>query len=825
MPWNDFSYTIRTLRKSPVFAITAILTIALGIGACTAIFSVADAVLLRPLPYKDPNRLVFACHDMKVRNVTDFPFTVADYIDLRDGAKSQFEDIAGFFTFRNIAQKQDGSPEQLHMAIVTPNFFRLLGQSVAFGRDFTDADGQPPPAPQPGQPVQAAQRIPGFAILSYEYWQRRYGGDTSIIEKGFTGFPGSPLIVGVLAPGFELLVPPHWNQERQPDIFLASRLVYDGANRTNVSQLLIGRLRGGATVEQAQTAADLVAAGARRNFPIHNTSGYAIRIEPMHGYLVAQVRPAILALMSAVVFLLLIASANVANLMLVRASLRSRELAVRTALGGNWWRLVRQMLTEAVLIAGAGAILGIGLAWAGIRELISIAPANIPRLDTIRIDPGVLAFAVFAALIAAALFGLPPAIRAARPDIMQVLRGSGRTAGLAGGGFLRSAVVIAEVALSFILLIGSGLMIRSFVALENVDPGFNPHGVLTFLLLGNRGGTAPEARAALMREIQTRLAALPGIEKASGSNLIPLTGGYNPIRWGTEQALVDQSKFQAANFQIVLPGYFEAIRARLIAGRTFTEENNATDGKLVVIDDLLAKKAFGNESAIGKRILARIRTPDPEWFEVIGVVAHQHQESLVETGREQIYVPDAYMMHGAINRWVLRTSGDPAKYIGPVRAEMARIDAHSLILEMQPMQAIVDHAQSGTRFELVLIGIFAVIAALLAAVGLYGVLSTAVRQRTSEIGVRMALGAAPSRIFSLFVTHGLELSAAGVGVGLLAASALTRLMSSMLIGVQATDPLTFIAMAFLFFVIAAIASWVPARRAAKLDPTVALREE
>jgi putative ABC transport system permease protein len=511
--------------------------------------------------------------------------------------------------------------------------------------------------------------------------------------------------------------------------------------------------------------------------------------------------------------------------MLVRASLRGRELAVRTALGGSWWRLIRQMLTEAFLIAGAGANLGIGLAWAGIKELISIAPANIPRLDTVRIDPVVLLFAALAAFLAAVLFGLPPAIRTAKPDIMQVLRGSGRTAGLAGGGFLRNTVVVAEVALSFVLLIGSGLMIRSFIALEKVDPGFDAHQVLTFLLLGNRGGTTPEGRAALLREIQTRLASLPGVEKVSGSNLIPLAGGYNPIRWGTEQALVDPSKFQATNFQIVLPGYFETIRARLIAGRTFAEEDNAADGKRVIIDDLLARKAFGSESAVGKRILTRIRTPDPEWFEVVGVVAHQHQESLAESGREQIYVPDAYMTHGAIARWVLRTSGDPAKYIGPVRAEMASIDAHSLILEMQPMQAIVEHAQSGTRFQLLLIGTFAVIAAFLAAVGLYGVLSTAVRQRTSEIGVRMALGAAPSRIFSLFVAHGLELSATGVGVGLIAAVALTRLMSSMLIGVRATDPLTFIVMAVLFFIIAAVASWLPARRAANLDPTIALRDE
>jgi len=821
---QDLAYAGRTLRKSPVFAATAALTIALGIGATTAIFSVTNAVLLRPLPYQDPERLVLACGDMRKRSVTDFPFSNADFFDLRDGAKATFEDLAAVNTGRTIWTREDGTPEQVRVARVTPNFFRLLGAKLVLGRDFSDADGQPPPPQAGGSPnAQAPQRLPTIAILSYEFWQRRYGGDTAILGRSISG--GGPQIVGVLAPGFELLFPPHLNMERLPDAWLAARLAYDNANRNTVSLRLIGRLKDGATLEQAQAQAEVVAAEIRKSDAIKETSGFHIRLEPMHKYLVAEARPAILSLMGAVIFLLLIACANVANLLLVRASLRERELAVRSALGASRWRLVRQMLAEALLLAGLGSLLGLGLAWLGIHELLRIAPANLPRLASIAIDPVVLAFTALAGLAAAAIFGMAPALRASRPDVMQVLRASGRTAGLGGGRLLRHSVVIAEVALSFVLLIGSGLMFRSFLALQRIDPGYDPHGLLTFLLLGGRGGPQPQQRAAFMREIEGRLRALPGVESVTVSSPFPLAGGFSPIRWSTEAALADPTKFQAVNNQTVLPGYFETLRTPLIAGRAFTEADNAPERNGVIIDQLLAAKAFPNQSAVGKRILIRVRTPEPEWVEVIGVVAHQRQTSLAEAGREQIYFTDGFLGHGAAARWAVRTAGDPAKYAGVIRAEIAKLDPHLLITEMQPMATLVERAQAGTRFSLLLIGVLAVIAALLAGVGLYGVLSTVVRQRTAEIGVRMALGATPGSIFILVVGHGLRLSAAGIAVGLVAAFGLTRVMSSMLVGVKATDPATFAAIAALFLIIAAVASWLPARRAAGLDPTIALREE
>jgi putative ABC transport system permease protein len=527
--------------------------------------------------------------------------------------------------------------------------------------------------------------------------------------------------------------------------------------------------------------------------------------------------------MGAVLFLLMIACANVANLLLVRAAPRGRELAVRAALGGSRWDLVRQMMAESLLLAGSGAILGLLLAAKGVDLLIYLAPANLPRLDSVAIDPAVLGFTAFVAILSAVAFGVLPALRASRPDIMDVLRASGRTAGLGRGSMLRNGVVMAEVALSFVLLVGSGLMVRSFLAVVRTDPGFRPDGVLTFLMPIMR--PTSEQRGAAEIDFQNRLRSLPGVTFASAASDLPLDG-VNPVgRWGTQEALADPGRFHSADFFFVLPGYFDTIGARLLAGRTFTDADNKPGLHLLVIDRLLASKAFPHESAVGKRLLCRINTPEPQWFEIIGVVQHQRHESLITEGHEGIYVMDGYAAFGAANRWAVRAQGDPMKLAPLVREEIARFDKRLAVADMQPMSAYVTRAQAETRFALVLIGVFACIAALLATVGLYGVLASAVRQRTAEIGVRIALGAAPLRIFGLVVGHGLALSAAGITIGVVAAFGLTRVMTSMLVDVTPTDPLTFAAMAGMFLLVAAIASLIPARRAAGLDPTNALREE
>jgi predicted permease len=823
---QNWKVALRVLWRSPLFTLTAVVTIALGIGASTAIFSVTHAVLLQPLPYKDADRLVFAGMELRQRQVRDLPFSNADFIDMRDGTKNAFEDYAGATTFRQVIVHDDGTPEEVKTAVATTNFFRMLGGNVVVGRDFQEEDGAPQPVAAPGG-TQAAQK-PAIAVLSYEYFRRRYGANASILGRpiGKTAGGPSPIVVGVLAPNFRLYFPPDAEEEPAPDVWIANRLDYDAANRNQFGIRAIGKLNPGTTLDQAREAVEKVAAETRKSFLILGTAGYHIGLEPLRQHMVAKVRPAIVALMGAAVFLLLIACANVANLLLVRASLRERELAVRAALGGTRWRLLVPLLTEAAMLAVIGTIGGLALAWMGIRVLQRLAPEDLPRQETIQINLQVLGFTALACLAAIGIFGMLPAWRASRPGVANLLRGSGRNAGLMGGNALRSVVVMAEVALSFVLLVGSGLMFRSFFELQHIDPGFDPHRLLIFQIAGTpRNADTPEKLAVFARAVKGRLSSIPGVESVTAANRFPFEPGFFPNRWGTEDALADASKFQASDNTIVLPGYFETMHVPLLEGRTLTDDDNLPKRDFVVVDDLLARKAFHGQSAVGRRILVRVRTPEAEWVQIVGVVGHQRESSLTEIGREQIYFTDRFVGAGAVNFWTIRTRNDPANYANVVSAAVREVDSQVVVNEIQTGDALIQKAQSGTRFSLLLIGVFATVAGVLAGVGLYGVLATTVRHRTAEIGVRMALGAEPARVFQLVVSQGFRLSAIGIGCGLIAAFGLTRLMKAMLVGVRASDPATYAAMVVLFLLIAALSSWIPARRAAALDPVKALREE
>ncbi|MBI3494245.1 MAG: ABC transporter permease, partial [Acidobacteria bacterium] len=684
----------------------------------------------------------------------------------------------------------------------------------------------PQPQPQPGQ-AGPPPRLPIVAILSHGFWTRRYGGDRSVIGRDVDLGQGRAQIVGVLAPEFELLFPPRANIDRAPDMWTAVRINYETANRNNVMFRVVGRLKPGVTLEQASAHVDRLATDLRKNFAIKQTAGLYFHVVPMFEDLVSGVRPAILSLMGAVGFVLLIACANVANLLVVRASARSRELAVRAAIGASRAQLVRQMLAESLVIAAMGTLLGLALARAGVQWLIALGPRDLPRLDAVAMDPLVLTFAVLAGLVTAVLCGVVPALRASRADVMDVLRDAGgRASGLRGGRRLRRGVVVAEVALSFILLIGAGLMLRSIIALSRVNPGYDPNNVLTFFLQPQ--ARQPGERQAFMQQVRQRLLAIPGVLGVTAALPLPLDGQLINGRYGTEAAAADPAAFRQANYHAVLPGYFDTLRTRLIDGRAFTDADNNRDPnapKQIIIDDLLAAKAFGGQSAVGKRLFIRITTPEAEWADVIGVVGHQRHASLADNGPEAIFITDSVFGHGAAGRWAVRTTGDPTQFIPAVRAAIADVDRRVALAEVQPMSAFVDKAMAPVRFTTTLIGMFATVAMLLAAVGLYGVLSTIVRMRTAEIGMRMVFGAEPGSILGLVVGEGLKLSVGGMVVGLVGALAITRVMASMLIGVQPTDPLTFAAIIVLFALIALAASWVPAFRASRLDPMVALREE
>jgi predicted permease len=527
------------------------------------------------------------------------------------------------------------------------------------------------------------------------------------------------------------------------------------------------------------------------------------------------------ALLGAVAFVLLIACANVANLMLVRAGQRERELTVRAALGSGRWPLLRQTMVESTVLALAGAIVGVALAWIGIRVLIAAGPDDVPRLEHVSLDPVVLTFAFLATMLAAILFGIVPAIRASRIDVAGALRTAGRSGGLSGTGrWLRNAVVVSEVALAFVLLVGSGLMLRSFMAMQRAQPGFVAENTLTFFLPNqNEGIQNLDGARARLQLIRERLTAIPGVAGASASNALPMNNDLGLVRWGTEAALRDPTLFQQATFRQVQPDFFDVMGTRIIDGRTLSDADMNPDARVAVVDEVFARKAFPGERAVGKRFLARLGA-EPEFYEVIGVVQHQRDESPAADGREAFFLPGF-----APNRWVLRTSTDPMLLTEPVRTRLREIVPNIVMADVRPMTELVDNARASTRFTLLCIAIFAIIAALLASVGLYGVQSTAVRTRTAELGMRMALGASARNNFSLIVRHGVMLSALGIVAGIVAALWLTRILASMLVDVQATDPMTFVSMAMLFLAIAVVACAIPAARAARLQPVIALRED
>jgi putative ABC transport system permease protein len=819
---NDLVFTLRTLRKNPAFAATAILTIGLGLGASAAIFSVVNAVLLRPLPYRDADRLVHIWPDLRNRNVRDFLSPPGDLYDMRQQTTA-FEGLAGYNTGRIPITGDEGEPELVPSANVTVNFFQVMGAHVIRGRDFTEDDGTSIAPPPPGV---APTPVPPKIILSYEFWQRRFGGRDDIVGGPIRSGFGQGEVVGILEPGFELLLPPDVTHERTPGVFMALRPNWFTGNRANVSLRTIGRVKAGVSMQDAQQQLDVVAADLRKRFAVKESAGLYFRLERMYDDLVQDVRPAILVLMGAVTFVLLIACANVANLLLVRSAARQRELAVRAALGGNRGRLVQQLLTESLVISAGGVLLGLLIAQGGIEALRQIGPATLPRLQTVTVDPVVLSFAAAAGILSAIIFGIIPAIRASRPDVMDVLRAGNRTAGVATGRYLRSAVVVAEVALSLVLLVGAGLMLRSFVELTRIRPGFDPNGVMTFQLSNVGQLNSEELRRTFLATTRDALGALPGVQAVTAVAPMPLDGtGATGARWGTEEALTNPAAFHQGTVHFVQPGYFEAIGGTLIAGRTFTEDDNREDREVIIVDDRLAAMAFPNQPAVGKRIMARVRTEEPVWYEIIGVVGHQRHLSLSGATREAMYFADGYMGHFAANRWAVRSTLDEASMAPAVREAIRKINPRIIVSELQPMTAFVKRAMAPTEFALFLVGAFAIVAAILAAVGLYGVLATTVRQRTSEIGVRMAFGAHATSIFQLVLSQGLRLSAIGLGIGLVVAAATTQVMRSMLVGVGPTDPATFAAIAVLFIIVAAFACWLPARRAARLQPITALREE
>jgi len=806
---QDLRYALRALGNSPSFTAVAVLTLALGIGANTAIFSVVDSVLLRPLPYPDAEELVLVWGRMDERGVTEFPHSPPNFRDYQEQS-TRFEGLGAVFTFTQPLGGAEGDPEQVAVGAVSHNFFRVLGVSPTLGRDFTEEDGIPA-EPQPGQPPGFSP--PSTAILSHRLWQQRYGGDPDVVGTRIDVAGNLLTVAGVMPPDFALHTPADAGLIDDPELWIALRMDFDQAAPGNVFLTVVGRLRDDATLEQARTDMDRVAANIRETYEGWGNAGFGLDVVRLREHLTRAVRPVLWALMGAVGFVLLIACANVSNLLLVRATTREKELAVRSAMGGSRKRLVRQMLLESGLLAAGGALAGVGLARAGIEILLTMRPEQLPRIEAVGMDASVFAFTAGIAAVAALVFGMVPAVQGTRLELVDALRDRGGTGAERRSRRLRNGVVVAEVALSLVLLIGAGLMVRSFDQLRSADPGFRPENVLTFdVTLPQPRYPLPSDRARAGDQLLERLRSIPGVVRASAGFPLPLSGQLMNGRYGSEEALSDPQLFRQADYRAVMPGYFETMGTRLLEGRTLTAADQADSTNVVVVDRPLAESLWPRQTAVGKRFLIRFISPEPQWVRVVGVVEHQRNQSLAEDGRPTVFFTDRYAGSFGALTWVLRTSVPPMSVVDAARREVQALDDQLPLARVRPMSAYVDDAMAQTRFALVLIGVFGLAALVLAAVGLYGILAYAVRQRTAEIGLRMAFGARRESILKMVVGQGMLLTAGGILLGVAGALGLTRLMSDMLVGVEPTDPVTYAGIALLFLGVAAGACALPALR-------------
>ena len=817
---QDIRFAFRTLGRQPGFAAIAILTIGLAIGANTAIYSVVRAVLLRDLPYENPSELVVVWANLTARSRPKFPISPPDLLDLREQTTT-FQGFAGITTFQQTLTGGDGPPELVDGAGVTADFFDLLGVKPIVGRTFRPDEDDPF-----GPDVNPQNAPPQVAVISHSLWQRRFGAREDIVGQTLMIQNNPAEIIGVLPAGFEIHFGAGSGLSKTADVWGTPRInVANWPARRNVIWRVIGRMKPGVSIEAARADVSRLSQRLVEQDELRQTAGYQLDVFPMIEDLTAQVRPIVWPLFGAVAVVLLIACANVSNLFLARASAREREFAVRTALGAARSRLVRQLLVESGAVALAGAALGLFIAFGGIRVLIALRPENLPRLDTVGIDASVLAFTLVAAIVSAFLFGLVPALQASRPSFSQVLKDRGRSAVNRGQKFFRSSLVVVQVALSVVLLIGAGLMVRSFVAMQNVSLGYRPEGLLTFRLSLPNNAYPDPAKLVFFLEFEDRLRQIPGVTQVSAAFPIPLLGIEASGRYGPPEALSDGSLFGQADFRVVQPGYFETMGTQLLDGRLFDESDFRDSTQVVVIDRKLARLLWPNKSAVGERMLIRLNTLDPVFVQVIGVVEHQRSDGIGAEGTEAAYFTNKYAGTNGDLYWTVRTTLDPTGLIPQVRVALGGIDANLPLADVRTMEERVGAAMSSVRFALVLIGIFGGIALFLAAVGIYGVLSFTVRQRTGEIGVRMALGANARTILAMIVRQGMTLTTIGIVGGLVAGFWTTRLLGTLLVGVSANDPLTFALMAALLMLAAMGASYLPARRATLVDPAIALREE
>ncbi|PYT83914.1 MAG: hypothetical protein DMG40_02185 [Acidobacteria bacterium] len=809
---RDLRYVGRNLRRSPGFTAVAVLTLALGIGANTAIFSVINGVLFKPLPYAQPNRLFFVFESNPEAHFPTFPMSTGDFLDHR--RQDSLVSLAAY-TRGDLQLAANDRPERLIGMGVSAGFFHVLGFAPQLGREFTERE--------------ETKGNDREVILSHSLWERRFGADPKIIGQTVT-LSGQPfMIVGVMPAGLQHIGGGYHALPHGENVDIWRPTTLDPQQRGSHYHNVIGRLAPGVTIEQGSAQMNATAARLAQLYPDADR-GWHVKLEPMREEVVGHVRPALLVLLGAAGFVLLIACVNVANLLLARAAARQRELAVRVAFGASRRRLIGQMLTESLALALAGGLIGIALAGWGVEALRRLDPVSLPRTDAITVDRTVCLFTFLLTLATVVLFGLIPALQASKSDVNDAFKESGRST---SGGMrhqrLRRGLVVAEMGLSFLLLVGAGLLMRTLVSLQRMDPGFRADNVLTFGLSLPQALYNGQRSAQFFEQLDANLAHLPGVTAVGASTDLPWTGWDENAGFTIEGRPQESDNETHARYHGLTPGYFRAIGVPLMAGRFFGNADKKDTPNVLLINQAMAQRFWPGESAVGKRVTWSDHPKDRDWFTIVGVVGDVKDAPMSLAAEPAFYWAVSQMpgitQQGEGMSVAIRSTQSPSALVESVRRVIAQLDPNLPMVEVRPLDQIASSAVAGNRLTLLLVGLFAVLASTLAAVGIYGVMGYTMQQRVHEIGIRMAIGAPQRQIVALVMVDASRLVAYGVLIGGSTGLILTRLLRSLLYGVAPNDPTTFVSVAVMSGVVALLSSYLPARRAARIDPGHALRGE
>jgi len=802
---QDLRYGLRRLLRNPGFTVVAVLSLALGIGANTAIFSVINTVLLRPLPYENPEQLMVVWESNRQNSVSRSPSSLLNFIDWRD-QNQVFEQMAAVRS-SGLNLTEGGEPERIQAMAVSPNIFTMLGAKPALGRTFL--------------PQEEKAGNEHVVVLDHRLWQGRFGGDRNIIGRDIKLNGEKYNVIGVMPAEFQFEQVSLWTP-LTTDIGQLSPT----AARSRRGYLVLARLKPAVSIAQARNEMNTISARLAQQYP-EADAGWGTNIVPFREQVVGPIRPALFLLFAVVGLILLIACANMANLLLARAASRQKEVSIRVAVGASRVRLIRQFLTESILLAMMGGFLGLVLTFAAKTVLMATLPANNPFKDQLGIDGRVLAFTLLVSVLTGIIFGLLPALQASKPNLNNTLKEGGRTASLGSGHHrVRSLLVVTEVTLALVLLIGAGLVLRSFLRLQDVDTGLNLKNALAMQIsLPQAKYREPQVQVAFFQNLLQRVAALPNVEAVSADSNPPLGTRRNSISFYVEgQTPTTPDQLQRAEGHEITPNYFHAMGIPFLAGRDFTDADSIGSPPAVIVNQALVKRFFPNEDPIGKRISRSSLGENPIWFSIIGVVGDVRHAGLAAEPGPQIY--SSYYEDPVLTMsLVVRSRANPTSIALLVRNEIQKADSDIPVFGVKTMEQLASESIAPNRITMLLLGFFAAVALVLAAAGIYGIMAYSVTQRTFEVGVRMALGARPRDIITMILKQGMILTLIGLGIGFVAALAATRVLSSVLFEISATDLLTFAIAPLVLMVVALLACLVPARRATKVDPVIALRYE